>query len=248
MLVGVQTFTIRKLAQNDLKQALLILKEIDVSNIELARIDFSEENAIIVKNSLLNVVSLQVKFRKIKNHFSKYVQFCNIVSCKTLVVSVLPLSCIIGGKNAILRFSKQLNILSKRCQMVGITLAFHHHDFEFSHIDEKTKFEYLVENTDSNVKFISDTYWVKKSGIEPVTIIKWLDSRLLGLHLRDHIIINNHHQDTEIGNGDIDFKAVFDAAKPYALYGAIEQKSDHPVESLKKSIETLKALQLYKKN
>jgi len=257
VLIGVQTYTIRKAARNDLPAALSKIKALGVQGVELARVTFSPENAAIVSASGLAVSSIQAKYKELSQGFDEMLAFCRALDCRIVVVSVLPLSCILGGRRALRAFAARLDSLAARYQAEGITLAFHHHDFEFKKLrgsvagstGGQSKLAFLVEHSAPAVKFVVDTYWVKRAGDDPCRVLAWLGQRLAGLHLRDHAVVKKGsrslHHDTELGRGDIDFKAVFAAASPFASYAAIEQKSDAPFESLAYSLESLKRLGLF---
>jgi sugar phosphate isomerase/epimerase len=247
--LGVQTYTIREAARRNLPEALARLKALGVTSVELARITFSPENAAIVRASGLAVTSIQAKYKQLSQDFDAMLAFCGAVDCKIVVVSVLPLSCILGGERPLRAFAARLDGLAARYREQGIALAFHHHDFEFKKLGGyggRSKFELLVEESSPAVKFVLDTYWAKRAGEDPCRLITWLGGRLAGLHLRDHAAVRKGtrsiHSDTELGRGDIDFAAVIKAASPFASYAAIEQKSDAPFKSLGISLEHLKGL------
>ncbi len=256
MLIGVQTYTIRKAARRDLTGALARLRALGVQSVELARVAFSQENAAIVRSSGLAVSSVQAKYKELNRDFDAMLAFCEALDCRVAVVSVLPLSCILGGERPLRAFALRLEGLAARYREKGITLAFHHHDFEFKKLGAsaagpsggQSKLEFLVGHSSPAVKFVLDTYWAKRAGDDPCRLIAWLGERLAGLHLRDHAIVKKGsrfiHMDTELGRGDIDFAAVVKAASPFASYAAIEQKSEAPFDSLAHSLERLKRLGL----
>lgn len=240
MLLGVQTYTVRKDAKRDLDSTLKRIQALGVNHVELARIKFNQQNAQIVSNSKIAVVSIQVTFAKLNKRFAQIVAFCNKVECDLVVVSVLPVRCMIGKEKALVSFSNELNKLAKRYLEQGIKLAFHHHDFEFVKIGNAIKLDYLLAKTDRTVKFVMDTYWVVKAGYNPVEIAKKFGDRLIGLHLRDHRQLTKgkktKSKDCEVGEGTIDFLSLLNVVRPYVNYGAIEQNSKTPWESLKQSI------------
>lgn len=260
MRLGVQTYTIREAARRNLPDSLARLRALGVQSVELARVVFSPENAAIVRASGLAVMSIQAKFKQLSHDFDDMTAFCKALDCRVAVVSVLPLSCILGGERPLRAFAARLDGLAARYREQGITLAFHHHDFEFKKLGGRgagasggggfnggrSKFELLFERCSPSVKFVLDTYWAKRSGQDPCRLIAWLGERLAGLHLRDHALIARGfrlmHRDTELGRGDIDFAAVIKAASPFASYAAIEQKSDAPFESLALSLGHLERL------
>jgi len=244
MILGVQTYTIRELQKENIKNAMEQLKLLGVHSVELARVEITKRNAVIIKDSHMNILSIQLTMKKLERNFNQIVDFCQVTSCPIVVVSVLPLYAVLGGKNKMLIFSRRLNLLYLRYQKVGIKLAFHHHDFEFKKIKGETKLSILLNNTHPEIKIVSDTYWTKKSKIEPEDLIKDLGSRLLGVHLRDCTDLKQKKvHDCELGEGIISFNKVLDAAETHAVYGVIEQNTTTPVQSLQKSIQYLKTIQ-----
>jgi sugar phosphate isomerase/epimerase len=244
MILGVQTYTIRELQKENLKTAMDQLKDLGIHALELSRVEMTKENASVIKDSKMKILSVQLTYKKLDRMFDQVVEFCQITSCPIVVVSVLPLSAILGGKKQMLIFSRRLNLLYLRYQKKGIKLAFHHHDFEFKKIKNETKLSILLENTHPEIKIVTDTYWTKKSSIEPEDLIKDLGPRLIGVHLRDCTDLNQKNvHDCELGEGIISFNKILDAASLYAVYGVIEQNTKTPIESLKISIAYLNHIQ-----
>lgn len=237
MKLGVQTYTIRKLAKIDLRKSLEDLKNLGISHVELAYIPLTEQNMIVIKNSKMNILSLQLKISVLRNHFEAVVNLCQNLRCKRVVVSVIPLYAILFGKRAILKLSKELNTLKDRYKKEHIEFAFHHHDFEFKKIKNQTKLDMILENTDHDVKIVTDTYWAAKSSVNPAMLINRLKKRIMGVHLRDM----KRPQDIELGQGTIDFSKVLLEAKKFASYAVIEQDTKQPLESLKISTDYIKA-------
>jgi len=239
--VAVQLYTVREDARKDLAGTLSRLKALGYTRVELARIDFNKENAQIVKESGMEVTSIQVKPKILEKDFVNILSFCRTTGCDLVVASVLPLSAILGGKKALRKIAERLSALSLLYAREGIRFAFHHHDFEFKKIGKETKLEFLFRNTEPTVSFLLDTYWVKKSGEDPVLWSQFLGSRLAGLHLRD-CASGKDPSDCEIGKGIIDFRFLFDSLPSSVAYGAVEQNSPHPWESLETSLSALRSM------
>ncbi len=236
MKLGVQTYTIRELVKNNLRKTLQDLKDLGIQNIELAYIPLTEQNIIVIKNSKIKVLSLQLKLKILKKDFDTIVKHCNDLKCRRVVVSVMPLYAILGGRRAIIKLSKELNHLKDQYKKEHIEFAYHHHDFEFKKIKNKTKLDILLEHIDMDVKMVTDTYWAAKSNVNPADLINSLKNRIMGVHLRD---LRTPH-DAEVGQGIIDFKEVLFEAKKYASYAVIEQNTKQPFESLKLSTDYIK--------
>ena len=248
MSFGVQTFTVRKKQKKDMERAYLSLLEMGVTELEVARINFTEENARRIKSLSdehgIRPVSIQVKPKYIINHPDEIIKFCHITGCKNAVISMLPFSCILGKEEKFYEFISKLDGLATEYEKAGITLAYHHHNWEYIRLSNgKTRMEELLSKTEK-IKFVHDTYWTARCGIDPARQIRQLGNRLLGIHLRDLTfgkrLLSVVPRDTYIGGGVIDFAAVLSAAEEVGCtYTVIEQNSDTPYEDIGRSLENL---------
>lgn len=251
MKFGVQTFTIRKEQKKDFLQSYLPLIKMNITDLEIARIDFTRENAIKIKEIIdeygINPVSIQVKPKYVFFDVDGVVEFCNIVGCKNVVISMLPFKCILGSESEFYRFVNSLDSITETYAKKGITLAYHHHNWEYIKLSNgKTRMQELVSHT-SKIKFVHDTYWTARCGIDPVKQIEIFSDRLLGIHLRDLTFkkrgIDVLSVDTSIGDGVIDFSRVLKAASDVGCgYYVIEQKTKTPYLDIEKSYKYLNSI------
>lgn len=244
MKIGLQLFTIRKLAQKNLDEALQRAAKIGLKYIEAARIDFSADNAEVFCRAKekygTEVMSTQIKFHILKDDFNSVLDFHKKTDCKTAVISVLPTENILGSNKALEEFCKNANNLGKRYADEGITLCYHHHDFEFLKRNGTKKFDILSENLE--IAFIIDTYWAVKSGFAVEKLLRMLSGRVKGVHLRDYGLVGVKRKaaDFALGDGVIDFAEVIESCKQNGVaYGAIEQKTKTPFTELEKSVRHL---------
>ena len=97
---GLQTFTIRKYQKKDMESAYLPLVKMGILDLEVARIDFNEKNALKIKELSekhgINPVSIQVKPKYVFGDVDGVVNFCKITGCRNVVISMLPFDCILG--------------------------------------------------------------------------------------------------------------------------------------------------------
>ena len=248
---GVQTFTIRHLQKKNIKKAYMPLIKLGIKKYEVARIDFNEKNANIIKELVdgqgIEVVSIQVKPKYVFGEIEKIVRFCEITGCKNVVISMLPFGCILGNEE---KFYNFLDSLDKHCDIYashGITLAYHHHNWEYVRLSNgKTRMEELLSRTE-RIKFVHDTYWTARSGVSPTAQIKAFGKRLLGVHLRDLSFkargIDVLPINSAIGEGVVDFSAVLsECEKVGCSYYVIEQKTDSPYRDIEKSYLKLKEI------
>jgi len=135
--------------------------------------------------------------------------------------------------------AEQLNIAGETCKKHGIQLCYHNHDFEFEKQQKIFPFDVLINNADKNlVKFEIDLYWIKKAKQDPVALFKKHPGRFPLWHVKD-MDSTPQHSFTEVGNGIIDFKEIFDRADTAGLqYFFVEQDQcpGSPFDSIAKSI------------
>ena len=172
-----------------MEASYLPLIKMGILDLEIARIDFTRKNAKEVKRLIekygIRPVSIQVKPKYVFGDVDGVVEFCKITGCKNVVISMLPFDCILGKEEKFYHF---IGLLDKQYEIYkshGITLAYHHHNWEYIRLSNgKTRMAELLSKTEK-IKFVHDTYWTARCGVDPALQIKEFGSRLLGIHLRD---------------------------------------------------------------
>ena len=141
------------------------------------------------------------------------------------------------------KIAADLNKAGEVCKKSGIQLCYHNHDFEFQQMENVLPFDILMGQTDSNLlKTELDIYWAVKAGFQPVPLFKKYSKRVALWHVKD---MDNTDKKffTEVGNGTIDFKAIFKAHKASGMkHFFVEQDSvpDRLSTVLKKASPILK--------
>ena len=245
---GVQTFTVRRAQKKNLEEAYLPLIKLGIKNFEVARIDFSSQSAqrisALIKEHGIEISSIQVKPKYVFGNSEKVIEFCKITGCKNVVISMLPFKCILGSEKSFYDFISSLDTEFERYESCGITLAFHHHNWEYVRLSNgKTRMNELISQT-KKIKFVHDTYWSAQSGIAPERQIKEFGDRLLGVHLRDLAFgrrgLRVLPHDCAIGDGVVDFSAVLSAVKESGCeYLVIEENTKAPYSEIEKSFKKL---------
>lgn len=109
--------------------------------------------------------------------------------------------------------AERINKAAEICKQHGLQMAYHNHNFEFADMNGQKGYDILLSNTDKDlVKFEMDLYWVIRAGYNPVDFFKKEPGRFQLWHVKDMSKTDNT-QNTEVGNGSIDFKSIFDNAK-----------------------------------
>lgn len=136
----------------------------------------------------------------------------------------------------------QLNVAGERCKKSGIQLCYHNHDFEFIKQDSKYPYDILLATDKNLVKMEMDMYWITKAQQDPIKLFNEHPGRFPLWHLKD--MDNTPARNfTEVGNGIIDFKKIFQHKKLAGMkYFFVEQDScpGSPFDSITESIKYVK--------
>ena len=146
----------------------------------------------------------------------------------------------IGSYENTLATAATMNLLGELSVKNGTGPIFgHNHTAEFTtmYVDTegdgtlKSAWHLIVENTDPRYVDIQlDVGWATIAGEDPAALVAEYGDRISSLHVKDAIVTvpGVEWQQTTIGQGDVDWAAVFEAAQGHVRLYTIEQ--DPPVE------------------
>lgn len=139
------------------------------------------------------------------------------------------------------RIAQKINEAAVLCKQSGLKLAYHNHDFEFTKFGNQTGYDILLQETDKKlVDFELDIYWAVRSGNDPLQLFKSNPGRFTMWHVKD-MDKSKAEWNTEIGEGSINFKAIFAEAKLSGMqHFFVEQETNYspnPTDSIKTSWE-----------
>ncbi|TAE52958.1 MAG: sugar phosphate isomerase/epimerase [Bacteroidetes bacterium] len=101
-------------------------------------------------------------------------------------------------------------------QKAGITLAYHNHDKEFVAIEGQKPYDIFLSQLSPDVlKMELDLAWVSKAGVDPVALFEQHPGRFPLWHVKDFDAEFKNLK--PVGEGSIDFKRIFAAAKTAGL-------------------------------
>jgi sugar phosphate isomerase/epimerase len=123
-------------------------------------------------------------------------------------------------------YAEYLDELGEQARKAGQTLMVHNHDIEFETVfGDQTVFDILMANTDpKNVVFQLDLYWAANGGgIEnPLEVIERYGNRIKLFHVKDMGAGPFPGPIEIVGEGIIDFPAIFAAAGGSTKYYVVE--------------------------
>jgi sugar phosphate isomerase/epimerase len=144
-----------------------------------------------------------------------------------------------------LKVAEEFNMMGEKCKKAGLTFAYHNHAFEFEKLEDFVPYDILLENTDPELVTMQlDLYWMVYGGCDPVEYFNRCPGRFELFHVKD-MSDGASKESTEIGNGIIDFEAIFaEKEKAGMNYFYLEQESFQmdPFTSITISYNYLKTL------
>ena len=249
------------------------VKDAGISYFELSQVEMTDEFIDRVLEASekygVTVISTSVNYKPLfganskgldlEKDLDKIIYFNQKLGVKYVRDSLIPKTCIHNEKGYF-EAAADLNHYGKILLDEGIKLYYHNHHFEFEKFNGKTGFEILVENTDLvYVGFEPDVHWIQRAGHDPVKWIQKLSGREDLVHLKDYRIYfpdgepspdifrkEQCIQFAEIGEGNLDMKAIINAAiDGGAIYLPIEQDDTYgldPFDCVRKSIENIRKM------
>ena len=259
-LIGLQLYTVRDAMGKDPRGTLAKVAEIGYNSVELATYTGSEkfygmspsEFAVALKQNGLVAPSAhyrlgeeqpkgEVQQGTILHDWDKAVDDAAAVGLKYMVCAYLA-DVERGDLDHYKKVAEQLNTAGERCKKAGIQLCYHNHDFEFIKQDDQYPYDILLSTDKDLVKMEIDLYWVTKAGQDPIKLFNEHPGRFPLWHVKD--MDNTAKKDfTEVGNGIIDFKKIFEQkSKAGMKYFFVEQDKTpgSPFDSITKSIAYIK--------
>ena len=140
--------------------------------------------------------------------------------------------------------AEAMSAIGAAIQAAGLQLCYHNHSFEFETFDGETGFDIFYGAADAElVKAEIDTYWVQHGGEDPAATIRRFAGRAPLVHLKD-MTPGDAPTFTEVGNGILDFQAIFAASEAAGVQWYIVEQdicAGPSIESARISRANLKA-------
>jgi sugar phosphate isomerase/epimerase len=140
--------------------------------------------------------------------------------------------------------AEQFNRWGKKVKAAGLRFGYHNHTPEFTVVDGVTPYDELMRLTDpALVTFEMDCGWVVVGGGDPAGLLRKYSNRVSMLHVKDFQPGVNPPHAAQLGQGRIDYKPIFAAAKKAQIkhYFVEQEEFDIPwQEALRIDAEYLK--------
>jgi sugar phosphate isomerase/epimerase len=129
--------------------------------------------------------------------------------------------------------AENFNKIGEKCNAAGLKFGYHNHAFEFEPMEGQIPQEVLISETQANlVTFEADLFWTVKGNYDPIKLIEKFPGRISLVHVKD---MNAEGGEATVGQGRIDFKSIFAAAKKSGLvhYFIEDERTDDPIRNIK---------------
>ncbi|WP_373496065.1 sugar phosphate isomerase/epimerase family protein [Aquiflexum sp.] len=214
--IGIITNTVGNEMKADYKSTLRELAQIGYKCIEGGVPEGIAPNEYnnLLKGLGLRAVATGSSMGNLKKELDNYLKIAEALGAEYLVCYYPWLSSATDLQlPEIMDTVENINEMGKKVKDAGFRFAWHNHDKEFVEVDGKLVFDTLMEHTDPEYTTVElDWYWVVKGGYNPEDLFKKYPSRFEIGHVKDM----NNNRDGGIccvGQGIIDFKPIFEAAK-----------------------------------
>jgi sugar phosphate isomerase/epimerase len=265
--LGLQLYSVRDLLPKDYEGTLKQLSAIGYREVEAA--GFFGRNAGDVKQLMtqagLRCVSAHYSYPDLAPHLDEVIQFGKTLGLKYIICSspgVPDGSAAKGADGKVNRDAmtladwrwnaEQFNRIGERVNSAEIRFGYHNHTGEFRTQDGIVLYDEVLRLTDpAKVTMELDCGWMIVGGKNPVDYLERYPTRFSLLHLKDFKMSGKSGSDkepppsAELGQGSIDYRPIFAAAKKAAIKHAFieqEQYDMPPMEALKIDAEYFQAL------
>lgn len=243
--VALQMYTLRQLAQQDFAGTLRAVADIGYRYLELA--GYGDLPAAALRRLLddlsLAALSSHVGLDRLAQNLDAELDYLAELSAQYVVCPALP-EPLRRDADGWRRAGEQLTRIGERAAARGLRLCYHNHSFEFARFDGHTGLDLLLAASDPrHVLLEVDVYWVQYAGEDPAAFIRRHADRVALVHLKD-MAPGPQREFAEVGEGILDFPAIFQACEEAARVGLYVVEQDltrrPPLESVSISLNHLR--------
>lgn len=238
--IGLQLYSIKELTAVDFIGTLEKVAKIGYEGVEFAGYfnTASKELKKALDGFGLKAAGSHIGVDEIKKDINGLIEYSLEINSPYIICPGLPEE-MCNNKEAYKRTADLFNQVGQKCCEHGLKFGYHNHDFEFKKHDGEYGLDLLYKYTEpDNLFFELDTYWVEFSGLKSVDFIEKYKERCAILHIKD-MKSEIDKQNTEIGKGIMDFKAITAKGKQYGVNWYIVEQESFEIPQLKSIEESL---------
>lgn len=219
--IGLQLYTLRKQAEQDLPHVLEQIHHIGYQEVETYPGVYTYSSDAL--RHMMDSAGLTASSGHFNyEDFDSRLNYARELGLAWMVCSVIP-SSLWGSADGFAAAAKQFNDWGQKAKELGMRFAFHNHDYEFRPLpNHKTGYDVLIEQTDPSLVFFEiDCYWAAQAGLDPVALMRGVGHRVKLLHLKDRkagfppsFEMNEESAHfVPVGKGSLDWKSILAEAQ-----------------------------------
>jgi sugar phosphate isomerase/epimerase len=218
-LLGLQMYTVRDLLEKDFEGTVAQVAAIGYKNLEFAGYynrTPEQVRALLDEHGLISTSS-HIGAQLLRQDAAAQIRAAKIIGQNyiTLPSYNFTRDSLDSWKQAAAEFNRW----GAMCRDAGLRLAYHNHNFEFQPIAGTTGFDVLMGEVDpALVDFELDLYWAIFAGQDPLALFAKHPGRFAMWHVKDMAVTNGTKGMTPVGQGTIDFKAIFAHAQQSGMH------------------------------
>ncbi|WP_020210545.1 sugar phosphate isomerase/epimerase family protein [Gilvimarinus chinensis] len=188
--VSVQLWSVKDNVTEDVKGTLKQLADWGFDGVELAgnlgEFDKDAEAFKSYVDSLgLEISGAHVGFDQLSDeNFDATVKFYKALDVEWLIV---PADGRAWSDDGIEEIVADLNTMAKRLKPHGMKIGYHNHQDEFNAYGDTTYWEYMADNTSSDVVLQLDVSWAYFAGVDSAALIKKYGDRVRAAHIKSQM-------------------------------------------------------------
>ena len=207
--VGLELYTVRSLAEQDLLGTLGMVAGIGYREVEFAGYFGHDPKAIRARlDGLgLSAPAAHIALTELQQRLPAVIEAALVIGHRYVVMPYLSDAQRAGGIDTYYRLAEFLNGASEQLRAEGLHLAYHNHAFEFETVDGELPYDVLLNECEpENLIMEMDLYWVHKAGFSAQAYFDRFPGRFQLWHVKDSTADGDF---ADVGDGVIDFPAIF---------------------------------------
>ncbi|MBN2293806.1 MAG: TIM barrel protein [Pirellulales bacterium] len=211
--IGLQLYSVREACQKDLPGVLKKVAAMGYDGVEFAGyygFSADELKKMLDENGLKCCGTHIRREDLIGDNLQKTIDFNKKIGNRYLIVAWMPHS-YMKSIDTIKEAAKFFNDVAAKAKKQGMLVGYHAHGGDFKKVGGQTEtaWNMLFNNLDPEVVMQMDMGNCRGGGGDPIAVLKKYPGRAKTVHLKE----DGGKKDALIGEGEIDWKAVFDICK-----------------------------------
>lgn len=235
--IAAQMYTVRdqfKDHPEKLPVVLARIREIGYEAIELVpqQLEDPAGTKRMASDAGLKICATHVRAEQLFDSPDSVIALKDILGTHRIVVQSMS-QALRGSAEGARQFGEMMQSAGERLAKAGISLSYHNHSFEFQKFGGKTVMDIILEITQpEHVKIEFDTYWVQHGGCDVALWLRKLRDRVELIHLKDMGMVQHQQIYVEIGEGNLNWPAILDAARAAGVQWYIPELDICPRDSI----------------